>query len=270
MEEGQQTRLAVGDAHSQRHQGCFQQLVHPGQKLRKPPPSQSRDGQAVGKLGQQGGCGIRVWQAINFVQGHDDRGLGGPQVVEHLPHRAALLQNVGMCYVNNVQKHVGLVDLFQGSTKGGHQHGGQLLDEADRIGEEHPPAAGQGHSSRRGIEGGKELVLHQHVGAGQGVEERGFAGVGVADQGDDGDGLPLAALPVLPAVGTHIFQFPTQMGNAPANLSLIHLQLCFTGAAQPDPPGAAAAGCAAGLPRQVRPGAGQPWQAVFVLGQLDL
>ena len=42
-------------------------------------------------------------------------------------------------------------------------------------------------AARRGIEGGEELVLGQDRRAGQRVEERALAGVGVADEGDDWD-----------------------------------------------------------------------------------
>ena len=54
-----------------------------------------------------------------------------------------------------------------------------------------------------GIEGGKHARGLQHVAAGDAVEERALAGVGVADQGDRGHGHGLAALALLAAHAAH-------------------------------------------------------------------
>ena len=67
----------------------------------------------------------------------------------------------------------------------------------------------------------------------------------------------------------HIFQFALEMGDAAADLSPVHFQLGFTGAAHTHS-AAGAAGASTGLPRQVGPGPGQPGKPVFVLGQFHL
>ena len=60
---------------------------------------------------------------------------------------------------------------------------GQLADEPDGVGEQHGLATGQLEPAGGGVEGGEQPVLDQHAGAAQLVEQRGLAGVGVADDG---------------------------------------------------------------------------------------
>ena len=61
---------------------------------------------------------------------------------------------------------------------------GQLAHEADGVGHQHRLAAGQRELARPRVEGDEEAVLDQDVGVGQAVEQRGLAGVGVADEGE--------------------------------------------------------------------------------------
>jgi len=121
-------------------------------------------------------------------------------------------QRVGVGDVHHVQQGVGFGDLLQRGAEGGHQLGGQLLDEADRVGEEGGVAARQADAAGGGVERGEELVLGQHVGLGDCVEQGGFASVGVADDGDDRDlGAPALGA-VLGALAAHFFQFPLPAG----------------------------------------------------------
>jgi len=144
------------------------------------------------------------------------------------------------------------------------------LDEADRVGEQDGVAARQADAAGGGVERGEELVLGQHVGLGDRIEQGGFAGVGVADDGDDRDlGAPALGA-VLGALAAHFFQFPPELGDALVDPPAVNLELGFAGAAQADAAGAAAAGGAAGLAGQVRPLAGEARLAVLVLGQLHL
>ncbi|MNY39740.1 hypothetical protein D3C86_1744420 [compost metagenome] len=85
---------------------------------------------------------------------------------------------------------VRLDHLFEGGAEGGHQHVGQVLDEADRVRDQGHLAIGQHQAPRGGVQGGEEPVLGEHRGPGQGVEEGGLARVGVADQGELRQGDP--------------------------------------------------------------------------------
>jgi hypothetical protein len=97
--------------------------------------------------------------------------------------------------------------------------------------------------------------------AGQAVEERALAGVGVAHQGHRGHRHRLAPLPLLLAHPAHRLQIELQLVDAPLNLPPVGFQLGFAGSAGAD----AAA--------QLRHGfalAGQPRQHVLKLRQLHL
>ena len=69
------------------------------------------------------------------------------------------------------------------------QVAGQLPDEAHGIGEQHAGVAGEHQLAGGGVEGGEELILGQGIGTGERVEQRGLAGIGVADDGDGLHGL---------------------------------------------------------------------------------
>ena len=47
-----------------------------------------------------------------------------------------VLRSVGVDDVNDVEEKVGVCKLFQGCAEGGYQDGGELLDEADGVGQE--------------------------------------------------------------------------------------------------------------------------------------
>ncbi len=78
-----------------------------------------------------------------------------------------------------------------------------------------------------------------------------------------------AALAILLSVLADLVKLAFQMGDAPTDLSAVHLQLGFAGAAHADA-ARGPAGPTTGLTGQVGPGPGQPGQTVFVLGQLHL
>ena len=70
----------------------------------------------------------------------------------------------------------------------------QLANETHCVAEERVLIGRQINASRGGIERGKEFILSQHFRAGERVEQRRLAGVGVAH---DGRQRPLAALAAL-------------------------------------------------------------------------
>jgi hypothetical protein len=138
---------------------------------------------------------------------------------------------------------------------------GQLLDKADGVGEQRFLAAGEGYSAGGGVEGGEQLVLGEDVGGGEGVEEGGFAGVGVADEGDGGDTGRLAALAVQVAVAADLADFPLDFGDAFADAPPVDFELGFARAARAD---------AATQPGEDEALAAEAGKVVFELGQFDL
>ena len=100
-----------------------------------------------------------------------------------------------------MQQQVGRRDLLERRAKGGDQRVRQPLDEADRVGHEQLAPIRQPHLADERIERDEQRVRRDRVAAGQRVEQRRLAGVGVADERDRRDGrlvAPLAQLRAAP------------------------------------------------------------------------
>ena len=120
----------------------------------------------------------------------------------------------------------------------------------------------------RRVQGGEELVLDEHVGAGQGPHQRRLAGVGVADQGH-----PKLLPPPLAAgleLAVDAVELAGQRPYAAAGSCGGRSRAAFRrDRAHPAAPHAAD-GASAGLSREVGPMPGQAGQQVVELGELDL
>ena len=113
-----------------------------------------------------------------------------------------------------------------------------------------------------GIERGEQLVARGDLGAGQRVEQRGFAGVGVADQGDHRERHAPAGVAVQAAGAAHLLQLLLQPHDAVADQPPVGLDLGFAGAAEEAE--------AAALPLQMGPGPHQAGALIVEMRQLDL
>ena len=123
------------------------------------------------------------------------------------------------------------------------------------------PPPGREQLASRGVERGEELVRGIGVAAGQGVEQRGLAGVGVAHQGDRQDLGALARAPLHLALLLHRRELVLEHLDALAEQPAVGFQLRLARSAQADP---------ALLPLQVGPAAHQPRGQMLELRQLDL
>ena len=143
---------------------------------------------------------------------------------------------------------------------------GELADKAHRVGDEHRAGVGNLQRPGGGVQGVKEPVAGRDARVGQGVEEGGFARVGVAHDGHHRDLVLLPPVPLDRPDAPDLFQVFGELGNFPADVAAVGLQLGLTGAAGAD------GGLAPGgrLAHQMAPHARQPGQEVFVLGQLHL
>ncbi len=111
---------------------------------------------------------------------------------------------------------------------------GQLLDEADGVGQKDLFAARQLKLAGRGIERGEEAVLDQHLRAGQGPEQGRLAGVGVAD---DRHGLvrrAVTSLALVDTAGRDAGELPFQLVDSTDELASVDLELGFTRASGTD------------------------------------
>jgi hypothetical protein len=116
-----------------------------------------------------------------------------PDLAEDGAHGGHLPARVGLGGVDQVDDQVGSGDLLQRRLERLDQVVGQLGDEPDGVGEGGRPPARQLEAPGGRVEGREQLVLDQHPGPRQPVQQGRLAGVGVADQGHRRDAGPLAA-----------------------------------------------------------------------------
>ena len=131
-------------------------------------------GEALGQAGRG--------DAVDLVEHHQHRLVGHAQFVEHHVHRLDLFLRLRRTDIHDMQQQVGLDDLLERRLESIDQVVRQLADEPHRVGEQHVLIGRQAQPPRGRVEGGEQLVLGERRGAGDGVEKRRLAGVGVADQ----------------------------------------------------------------------------------------
>ena len=122
-------------------------------------------------------------QQVGFVVDQQLRDCFGTDLCKYGVDVVDLAQMIGIGGIDDVQQHIGQRGFFEGGGKGGYQPVRQVAHEADGVGENQAGFGGEVEPPRGGVECGEELVLREDVGFGQAVEQAGFAGVGVADDG---------------------------------------------------------------------------------------
>src|SRR5689334_9791331 len=101
-----------------------------------------------------------------------------------------------MADVAHMQDYVSGEHLLQRGAERSNQCGGKFGDKTDGVRKNNGAPAWQRYIAHGGIKGCKEQILGENIRRRQLVEEGGFAGVGVADEGNDGKGHALPALAV--------------------------------------------------------------------------
>ena len=170
---------------------------------------------------------------------------------------APLLRRRG---VDHVQDQVGEHGLLERRLERLDQLVGQLLDEADRVGQQ-VAAAGELEAAGGRVEGVEEPVPHPDLGAGERVQQGRLAGVGVAGERDARERGALAAGAHHAAVALQPRQAAAQRRDPVAGEAAVGLDLGLARAPGADP---------APEPLEVGPQAPHPRQVVLELGQLDL
>ena len=120
--------------------------------------------------------------------------------------------------------------------EGFHQFGGQLTDKAHRVHQQKFAAVGQFDVAGNSVQCGEQPILHIDIRPGQAVEQRGFAGIGVAHQSHHGNGALFPGLAAQGALALQLAELPPQLGDSLPDAAAVDLQLAFAGA-----PGADAA-----------------------------
>ncbi|MNV51133.1 hypothetical protein D3C71_1431720 [compost metagenome] len=160
-----------------------------------------------------------------------------------------------------MQQQVGVHRLFQGGAECGDQAVRQIADEADRIGHHHRPRPFDPDTAGGRVQGREELIGGVGVGAGQGVEQGGLAGVGVAHQRHRQRTAPGACPALGHTLALHPVQPFAQRLDLGADHAAIHFKLGLAGPAHPD---------TAALTFQVAPHAREARGQMLQLRQLHL
>ncbi len=193
---------------------------------------------------------------------HDELGdVARADLAEHRPHRIDVELGVGTRSVHKVQQQVGFGDFLEGRLERLDEAGGQLLDEAHRVGDQHRLTTRQLQAPGGGVEGGEQAILDENTGTGEMVQQGGLAGVGVPDDGDGVEPGPTPRLALVLAGAPQPAEILLQLGEPPLDAPPVDLELGLTRA-----PGADATALLAELIAP-SPQTGQP---IAELGQLDL
>ena len=203
----------------------------------------------------------RELRQIALVENADLRHLLRADGRQHFLDRGDLVVAIGGARIDDVQHQVGLGRFGERRAKRRDEIMRQVADETDGVGEHDGFRAVEVHSAQRGVERGEQLVRRIHATAGEPIEERGFAGIRVADN-CDGAHSGAAPRPALRrARCRNARQPPAQKLHALRDQAPVGFELRFAWAAQAD---------AAFLPLEVGPAAGEARRHVVQLRELHL
>ena len=188
------------------------------------------------------------------------------EVVDELIHHLCLRDPLGVGNVDDVQQKVGILQLLKRRLEGVDELMRQLADEADRVGDDDIERVGDGQQPGGGVERIEQAVIRRNIRAGEGVEQRRFARVRIADDGNDRDLILHPTLALRAAHAAHLVQILLELVDLAVDVAAVGLELRFTGALGADGPLAARAR----LALQMRPHTDQARQQILVLRQLDL
>ena len=188
---------------------------------------------------------------------------------EHLTHRGHLSLGVGVRPVDDVDDKVGVGHLLQRRPERLDELVRQMAHEAHRVGQREDAAVAGRRTPSGGVEGGEERVLDEDAGAGQPVQQRRLAGVGVARDDNAGDLAPDPLGLLGDPGGLHVLQLAAQLRHPGGDATTVGLELGLTRSAPTDT-ATLDADTATGLPRKISAPPPQPLFEVLELRQLDL
>ena len=131
--------------------------------------------------------------------------------------------------VHHVDQQIGVCHLFQRRAERFDQLMRQVPHKANGVADEGLVRPGETQLADRGVQGREQAVLDQNPGVGQGIEERGFACIGVPDKRHRRQpGTAPGFAPRL-AGARHVLQLVLQLGDPIEDATAICFELCLAG-----------------------------------------
>ncbi len=268
VEGGEGGSFGGGDAVDAAADAVAQEVVECGEEVVDSEAGAYREGNAAGEAAKDLCFGFGT-DEIPFVQGEDGLFVAGAEFIEDADGGVVQFGGLGAGGVDDVDEEVCEGGFLKCGHEGFDEAVGEVADEAHGVGEQHILIVGEGEAACGGVECGEEFVFGVDVGSGEAIEEGGFAGVGVADDGDDGHFAVAAFFALGGADAAHVGEFGAEACDAIAGQAFVHFDLFFAFAACGGGSAFAATGSAA-LAVEVLPHAGHAWQSVLHAGEFDL
>ena len=205
---------------------------------------------------------VEVGLVVNAQAGN----LLRAELFDQLVHDLRLLEPVRVGNVDDVQKKIGVFELFKRCLERLDQLVRQLSNEADRVGDHDIQRVGHREKARRRIQrvktGGYSRECPRRSARSGALTCR----VCVADDGDGRDLILAAAVALRRAHAAHLLKIGFELVDLAVDVAAVGLKLGFAGALRAD--GVLAR--RARLTLQMRPHTDQARQQVLILRKLDL
>src|SRR5215470_3052240 len=134
--------------------------------------------------------------------------------------------------IAHMQDHISSNNLLERGAEGGDQRGRQIGDESDGVGQNDFRAMRQIERAHGGVKGREQHVGGEHARAGEAIEQRRLASIGVADQRSDRIWHALAAVAMKLARAFDLLELILDAGDALLDQPAIGFELTLARAAE--------------------------------------
>src|SRR5262245_56813704 len=139
-----------------------------------------------------------------------------------------------MARIHHVHEDVGFGQLLERRFERRYELVGQLLDEADRVGEHERRVRRDRDQASSGVQRHEEPIGGGQRGTGQPIQQRGLAGIRVTHERDDGHAARASAVTEQPPMHAHPPELLADLPDAVPDEPTIRLDLLLTRTASPD------------------------------------